>query len=291
MSTVFLQYPPTINPYSWGEIEKEHMSAAEWKAQFESVWETPAELYHGTSARAASEDVESQNLALSIREEIDAEILNDLTTLAGDVNSFHFSVGGGEMLAIKPDGTVKIPDNVTLDQAAKAFWDTVSYHAPENITTIRILEEQIVELKTKLQGYETDKKVDDYRSEKSLLAPSVTVTVPAPTSCDAYDPLSRTEDFISINPKQTAGRGSRVEVLPGGQGLGDLYDPDLEYFRKNMQKGLRIPPTKKDKPIKVELISTPTQCSGGFHLEHFLEVVEKEKTSNAFDDAMKLVKQ
>lgn len=52
-----------------------------------------------------------------------------------------------------------------------------------------------------------------------------------------YNPHSMNEDFFfSTRPD---GKGSRVEVLPGGQGLGELSD--LEYFQKKVWKGLRIP--------------------------------------------------
>ena len=58
------------------------------------------------------------------------------------------------------------------------------------------------------------------------------------TALDAsYNPLSIMEDFFFA---QTAdGRGSKVEVLPGGQGLGEI--DDLKYFNNKMLRGLRIP--------------------------------------------------
>jgi hypothetical protein len=58
------------------------------------------------------------------------------------------------------------------------------------------------------------------------------------TALDAsYNPLSIMEDFFFA---QTAdGRGSKVEVLPGGQGLGEI--DDLKYFTNKMLRGLRIP--------------------------------------------------
>ena len=33
-------------------------------------------------------------------------------------------------------------------------------------------------------------------------------------------------------------RGSKVEKLPGGQGLGELINDDLEYFQKKLERGL-----------------------------------------------------
>lgn len=52
-----------------------------------------------------------------------------------------------------------------------------------------------------------------------------------------YNPQSMNEDFFFAQYKD--GAGSRVETLPGGQGLGELQD--LEYFYKRMWRGLRIP--------------------------------------------------
>ena len=58
------------------------------------------------------------------------------------------------------------------------------------------------------------------------------------TSLDAsYNPLSIMEDFFFA---QTAdGRGSKVEVLPGGTGLGEI--DDLKFFSNKLMRGLRIP--------------------------------------------------
>lgn len=52
-----------------------------------------------------------------------------------------------------------------------------------------------------------------------------------------YDPQSMQEDFIFAQPSD--GQGSRVETLPGGQGLGNLED--LQYFFAKLWRGLRIP--------------------------------------------------
>ena len=52
-----------------------------------------------------------------------------------------------------------------------------------------------------------------------------------------YNPQSMNEDFFFA--QRADGRGSRVETLPGGQGLGELSD--LEYFMNKVIRGLRIP--------------------------------------------------
>jgi hypothetical protein len=52
-----------------------------------------------------------------------------------------------------------------------------------------------------------------------------------------YNPQSMNEDFFFA--QRPDGRGSTVETLPGGQGLGELAD--LEYFQWKVFRGLRIP--------------------------------------------------
>lgn len=52
-----------------------------------------------------------------------------------------------------------------------------------------------------------------------------------------YNPQSMSEDFFFAS--RPDGRGSKVETLPGGQGLGELAD--LEYFQWKVFRGLRIP--------------------------------------------------
>ena len=52
-----------------------------------------------------------------------------------------------------------------------------------------------------------------------------------------YNPQSMTEDFFFAS--RPDGRGSKVETLPGGQGLGELSD--LDYFADKVLRGLRVP--------------------------------------------------
>jgi hypothetical protein len=52
-----------------------------------------------------------------------------------------------------------------------------------------------------------------------------------------YNPLSTNEDFFF--PVTADGRGSSVDVFPGGQNLGEITD--LRYFTNKMFRGLRIP--------------------------------------------------
>ena len=52
-----------------------------------------------------------------------------------------------------------------------------------------------------------------------------------------YNPLSINEDYFF--PQTAEGRGSKVETLPGGTGLGEI--DDLKYFTNKLFRGLRIP--------------------------------------------------
>jgi len=53
----------------------------------------------------------------------------------------------------------------------------------------------------------------------------------------SYNPMSMNEDFFF--PQTSEGRGSSVEVLPGGQNLGEI--DDLRFFTNKMFRALRIP--------------------------------------------------
>ena len=53
----------------------------------------------------------------------------------------------------------------------------------------------------------------------------------------SYNPLSMNEDYFF--PVTSDGRGSSVEVLPGGQNLGEI--DDLKYFNNRLARGLRVP--------------------------------------------------
>jgi hypothetical protein len=52
-----------------------------------------------------------------------------------------------------------------------------------------------------------------------------------------YNPLSMNEDYFF--PVTAEGRGSSVELLPGGQNLGEI--DDLRYFNNRLARGLRVP--------------------------------------------------
>lgn len=52
-----------------------------------------------------------------------------------------------------------------------------------------------------------------------------------------YNPLSVNEDYFF--PVTADGRGSSVELMPGGQNLGEI--DDLRYFNNRLARGLRVP--------------------------------------------------
>lgn len=60
-----------------------------------------------------------------------------------------------------------------------------------------------------------------------------------------YNPQGMTEDFFFAS--RPDGRGSKVETLPGGQGLGELAD--LNYFQSKVFRGLRIPTSYMDTTV------------------------------------------
>jgi len=53
----------------------------------------------------------------------------------------------------------------------------------------------------------------------------------------SYNPISMNEDYFF--PQNADGRGSKVDVLPGGQNLSEI--DDLRYFNNKMARGLRVP--------------------------------------------------
>jgi hypothetical protein len=52
-----------------------------------------------------------------------------------------------------------------------------------------------------------------------------------------YNPLSMMEDYFF--PQSADGRGSSIDVFPGGQNLGEITD--LRFFTNKLFRGLRIP--------------------------------------------------
>ena len=67
-----------------------------------------------------------------------------------------------------------------------------------------------------------------------------------------YNPLSINEDYFF--PSTADGRGSSVEILQGGQNLGEI--DDLKYFNNRLARGLRIPssylptgPEESERPL------------------------------------------
>ena len=75
----------------------------------------------------------------------------------------------------------------------------------------------------------------------------------------SYNPLSINEDYFF--PVTADGRGSSVEVMPGGQNLGEI--DDLRYFNNRLARGLRVPssylptgPDDSDRPLSDGRVGT-----------------------------------
>jgi len=74
-----------------------------------------------------------------------------------------------------------------------------------------------------------------------------------------YNPLSMNEDYFF--PVTADGRGSSVEVMQGGQNLGEI--DDLRYFNNRLARGLRVPssylptgPDDSDRPMSDGRVGT-----------------------------------
>jgi len=107
---------------------------------------------------------------------------------------------------------------------------------------------------------------------------------------DPYDPYSIQEDFIF--PASTNGRGSLVETLPCGQGLGMLND--LEYFRREVVDRLAVPKIYIDDTrfqyelIKAQLSTTIPPLIVDADSEIGKQMI-KTLRARKFDDAMELI--
>jgi hypothetical protein len=74
-----------------------------------------------------------------------------------------------------------------------------------------------------------------------------------------YNPLSMNEDYFF--PVTADGRGSSVDLLQGGQNLGEI--DDLKYFNNRLARGLRVPssylptgPDDSDRPLSDGRVGT-----------------------------------
>jgi hypothetical protein len=103
-----------------------------------------------------------------------------------------------------------------------------------------------------------------------------------------YNPLSMNEDYFF--PVTADGRGSSVEVLPGGQNLGEI--DDLKYFNNRLARGLRVPssylPTGPDDnttPLSDGRVGTAMIQE--FRFNQYCERLQKYM-SNKLDEEFKL---
>jgi hypothetical protein len=92
----------------------------------------------------------------------------------------------------------------------------------------------------------------------------------------SYNPLSINEDYFF--PVTADGRGSTVDVLPGGQNLGEI--DDLRYFNNRLARGLRVPssylPTgPEDNPTPMNDGRVGTAMIQEFRFNQYCERLQK----------------
>jgi len=83
-------------------------------------------------------------------------IPHDTVRISGENGAIEVSIGG----------TLNITGDITMTEAAKTFWDSIAYYAPENRDTINKLEAEVAELKAKLSDSDSE---TEKTPEKSLL--------------------------------------------------------------------------------------------------------------------------
>jgi len=91
-----------------------------------------------------------------------------------------------------------------------------------------------------------------------------------------YNPLSMNEDYFF--PVNSEGKGSTVELLPGGQNLGEI--DDLRYFNNRLARGLRVPssylPTgPEDNPTPLSDGRVGTAMIQEFRFNQYCERLQK----------------
>ena len=103
-----------------------------------------------------------------------------------------------------------------------------------------------------------------------------------------YNPLSMNEDYFF--PVTADGRGSSVDLLPGGQNLGEI--DDLRYFNNRLARGLRVPssylPTgPDDNPTPMNDGRVGTAMIQEFRFNQYCERLQKY-VSQKLDEEFKL---
>ena len=95
-------------------------------------------------------------------------------------------------IVVHLNGDIVTTGDITIKEASKSFWDSISYYAPSNQDTIEKLEREIADLKIRLQSYEDDKKFPEPSPVDSigirLLTEDIKKSVAAVLKAYQYEP-------------------------------------------------------------------------------------------------------
>jgi hypothetical protein len=204
------------------------------------------------------------------------------------------------------DGTIEFNGDINVSAGAQLFWDAVSVNAPRYEDTIQKLEAEVVELKEELaliakEGYY--EPAEEARENQIALD----FTIAPPTNATdmvtkGYDPYSIEEDFFFGS--RPGSRGTQIETLPGGQGLGELED--LEYFRRKVTDAMKLPDSYFEGDIAYakarevrkallqhEVLKSQLETNKTFMVDKDSSIGKlmlKNLRAETFDDAMELLK-
>ena len=217
-------------------------------------------------------DKELYDYTMKMMENITSHYLTTDFDKGTDVNKLIEHGVARKIAAIMPDKYTEV--EVTVAEVGKNLYVTATYSVEGEAEIVAIHKETLSEYEA-YNPYSITKdfffghprpsagtargKLDTLLNEKVSLGVSCrgtdskalkTKEYPQYDENGNYDPRCMTEDFISVwGDTTTTGRGSKVETLPSGQGLGTV-DDDLSYFRSKLMTGLKRtinPPYTKEK--------------------------------------------
>lgn len=230
---------------------------------FELYWVNPVDVKRAVINEAEGRAVEQYiiaNIHPNLASKVATQPINNVQTISGTAvtnaagpytQSNSYSKGGqqGSEVAIDANNMIHISLNEGLDASwpfGPSILDSVFkvYKQKEMLEDAVIIyrvqrapERRVFYIDTgNLPAHQAMAFVERVKNE--IHQRRIPTRAGGSNSVDAsYNPLSIMEDFFFA---QTAdGRGSKVETLPGGQGLGEI--DDLKYFTNKMLRGLRIP--------------------------------------------------